>query len=134
MPEQPPGAADPGHHPNNDQEPRGESDTALLTDSPSHALSVTRASGKKVSIAPHSSEWASIVKPFAYFIFCLTGAVMLLPFFLIAFFANEGDKLDQFLEWAKMILAPVVGFSSAVVGYFFGTRGAAGAAPDDEDD
>jgi hypothetical protein len=69
----------------------------------------------------NSALWAAIAGPFAYIIFGIITLVLVLPFFRFLRQGNEKDLLD----WSKTILAPVIGFGSAVVGYFFGTRSAA---------
>lgn len=80
--------------------------------------------GTVQEIAPRTSEWATIAKPFTYFLLCLIAAVMLLPF---AWFLFQHDDTDM-LDWAKTILAPVIGFGGAVVGYYFGTGGSSGGS------
>jgi len=76
----------------------------------------------------HSATWAQIAKPFATAIFILVAVVVVLPFAIItanalACGARCGDNIDKMFDWAKTVLAPIVGFGSAVVGYYFGTRG-----------
>ncbi len=76
--------------------------------------------GLKFDLEPYSPLWAKYVAPFARFIFFLTAAVVLIPFFFAAWGSDK--NLTEILDWAKVVLAPVVGFASAVVGYMFGTR------------
>jgi|GEM_PF-2696561 len=75
-------------------------------------------------LPPRTSEWAKIARPFTFFILWLITAVMLLPFLWFFFQHDDSDMLD----WAKTILAPVIGFGGAVVGYYFGTSGASGGS------
>ena len=68
-----------------------------------------------------------IIRLFGVIIFTLVGLVILLPFAIVLIQVwhcdgSCGDKTDKILDWAKTVLAPVVGFGSAVVGYYFGTR------------
>jgi hypothetical protein len=75
-------------------------------------------------LPPRTSEWAKIARPFTFFILWLIAAVMLLPFL---WFLVPRDNTDM-LDWAKTILAPVIGFGGAVVGYYFGTSGSSGGS------
>jgi hypothetical protein len=50
----------------------------------------------------------------------LLAAVLLLPF-LFVFVGDAAVRIAAF-DWAKTILAPVVGFASAAIGYYYGTR------------
>ncbi|HVT60009.1 MAG TPA: hypothetical protein VHR45_16630 [Thermoanaerobaculia bacterium] len=85
-------------------------------------------------IGAHSGEWAKIATPFTWFVFCLIAAVMLVPFLLLVFVwwrvktlsATDSTLLTTTFDWAKTILAPVVGFGGSVIGYYFGTRGGDG--------
>ena len=47
---------------------------------------------------------------------------MLLPFLIITIV--DKDTAASVIDWAKTVLPPVVGFGGALVGYYFGTRGA----------
>jgi hypothetical protein len=82
----------------------------------------------------YSERWAAIVRPLTLGIFLLLAAVVVGPFLLL--FAGLGSPaLDKGLDWAKTVLAPIVGFASAAVGYYYGTRqiGSGAAAEDDRD-
>jgi hypothetical protein len=75
----------------------------------------------------YSETWAGIAKPFAWFVFMLIAVVVVLPFgivFVDGFRCGDrsSDLVERLLDWAKTVLAPIVGFGSAVVGYYFGTR------------
>jgi hypothetical protein len=86
--------------------------------------------GEKVTldtqpVAQHSPTWAGIARPFATTVFALVGLVIVFPFVLFSFMGiGESERAEAVLDWAKTVLPPVVGFASAVVGYYFGTRGA----------
>lgn len=72
-------------------------------------------------IGPHSPWWLDFIRPFTSYIFILLTLVIMTPFF----FAAWGDPSftgENILDWAKMVFPPVVGFTSAAVGYMFGTR------------
>jgi hypothetical protein len=98
---------------------------------------------------PHSPTWAKVVKPVTGFLLCLLAIVMLLPFFITTWLLPSSVKIDfppgttaeqsamamsaavealaakranLIFDWAKTILPSVVGFASAMVGYYFGTR------------
>lgn len=100
---------------------------------------------------PYSLEWAKVVKPITWTLLALLAAVMLLPFALIsisspavrvvppagtqpaqieaarrltaaAVEAASVARTKDMLDWAKTVLPSVVGFASAMVGYYFGTR------------
>jgi hypothetical protein len=77
-------------------------------------------------VPSYSTVWASIAKPFAWFIFCLVAGAIAIPFLLIplacVYDSCESKALAPILDWAKFVFPPVVGFGSAVVGYYFGTR------------
>ena len=91
-------------------------------------------------IPTHSRAWAEVVRPFTFFIFSLLAAVILLPFLFA--FIDDSEARDIAYDWAKTILAPIVGFASAAIGYYYGTRqagptadssGSVEAQPDDND-
>lgn len=100
---------------------------------------------------PYSLDWANVVKPVTWALLALLAAVMLLPFALIrssspsvrvvpppntqpaqidaarrvvteAVEAASVARTKEMLDWAKTVLPSVVGFASAMVGYYFGTR------------
>ncbi|HYU35794.1 MAG TPA: hypothetical protein VEW48_26855 [Thermoanaerobaculia bacterium] len=101
---------------------------------------------------PYSLDWAKVVKPVTWALLALLAAVMLLPFVLISTASPEvkvvppaGTPPSEFakltaaaveaasvartkdmLDWAKTVLPSVVGFASAMVGYYFGTRASQG--------
>ncbi len=104
---------------------------------------------------PYSLEWAKVVKPITWWLLALLAAVMLLPFVLISIFspvvrvvppagtqpaqieaarrqtaaaveAASVARTKDMLDWAKTVLPSVVGFASAMVGYYFGTRASQG--------
>ena len=77
-----------------------------------------RVSAKEIS--PYSETWANVVEPFTRAIFTLLAAVFLIPFLFV--FVDEAGARNTALDWAKTILAPIVGFASAAVGYYYGTR------------
>jgi hypothetical protein len=70
----------------------------------------------------HSPDWAKEVKPFSLFILSLIAAVILVPFIFFLLPYPRGNYMIQALDWAKTVLAPVIGFGGAVVGYYFGAR------------
>lgn len=82
-----------------------------------------------LSVVDHYSEtWAAIARPFAWFVFGLVGVIVVLPFIVVLLRSPTSiDPLDKVLDWGKTVLAPIVGFGSAVVGYYFGTRTASTA-------
>ncbi len=76
---------------------------------------------------PYSIEWAKIVKPITAALLLLLALVMLLPFWLLASLSPPNDeRMKNVLDWAKTVLPSVVGFASAMVGYYFGTRAGPG--------
>ena len=79
----------------------------------------------------YSRLWAEVVRPFTFFIFTLLAAVILLPFPFV--FVEDVDARNTAYDWSKTILAPVVGFASAAVGYYYGTRQAGSNALESED-
>ena len=98
---------------------------------------------------PYSLVWAKVVSPIAKSLLLLLATVMLLPF-VFFYWLTPGQvrivpppgttpdqvaaavkaaseavttrRLEGMLDWAKTILPSVVGFASAMVGYYFGTR------------
>ncbi|MCR4340757.1 MAG: hypothetical protein NUW01_12825 [Gemmatimonadaceae bacterium] len=85
-----------------------------------------------VTLQPYSARWAEVVRPLTRFIFTLLAAVLLVPF-LFVFVGEAGIRTAAF-DWAKTILAPVVGFASAAIGYYYGTRSASEGSPSRSDD
>jgi hypothetical protein len=79
-----------------------------------------KVTGQEVPL--HTIDWANIANPFAWFILGLIAAVMLVPFIFFVLPYPRGTYMTQALDWAKTVLAPVVGFGGAVIGYYFGTR------------
>ena len=99
----------------------------------------------------YSEKWAREVRPIAWSLLTLLATVMLLPFAFVygltpsqvkivlpagtppeqasialraAAEALTAKRLESMLDWAKTVLPSVVGFGSAMVGYYFGTRAA----------
>jgi hypothetical protein len=72
----------------------------------------------------YSPSWASISKPFALIIFSLAIIVIVTPFVLLPWIQGLAakDKAAMLIDWSKAVLPSVVGFASAVIGYYFGTR------------
>ena len=100
----------------------------------SGTLDLTKASPEDrieiAEVSPYSPEWAKTVKPVALILLGLIALVMLLPFLIIVM--AEENKADNALDWAKTVLPPVVGFGGALVGYYFGTRGAQQSTPSEK--
>lgn len=73
----------------------------------------------------HSKLWANIAKPFAWFIFVLVALVIITPFIIIIIstIVSKTDHMENVMRWSTTVLAPIVGFGSAVIGYYFGTSG-----------
>ena len=98
-------------------------------------VDITRRQGgddiEAAEVPIYSRLWAEVVKPFTFFIFALLAAVILLPFLLV--FVEDASARDTAYDWSKTILAPVVGFASAAVGYYYGTRQAGPNAMESED-
>ena len=83
----------------------------------------TRQAGDEIEAAEvpiYSRLWAEVVRPFTFFIFILLAAVILIPFLFV--FVDDVQARNTVYDWSKTILAPVVGFASAAVGYYYGTR------------
>jgi ABC-type glycerol-3-phosphate transport system permease component len=85
---------------------------------------------------PWTPVWAGIARPFAYFILFLVAAVISVPFlalFVQALRSQQDAAREtingQIVDWAKTVLAPVIGFGSAVIGYYFGARNGAAETP-----
>lgn len=70
----------------------------------------------------YSPFWVSTVWPIARSLLALIAAAMLVPFLMIALLDSSEEAIEPMIDWAKTILAPVVGFGGAIVGYYFGTR------------
>ncbi len=85
-------------------------------------------------VNPYSKTWAGITRPFAWVVFSLIAIVIIFPFIFVCFHCNGDCKelWDRLFDWAKTVLAPVVGFGSAVIGYYFGTRNSSSKSIDDE--
>lgn len=77
---------------------------------------------KSQEVPPYTPEWAKTAQPFAVFVLCLIAAVIIVPFIFFLLPYPRGVYMTQALDWAKTVLAPVVGFGGAVVGYYFGAR------------
>lgn len=97
-------------------------------------LDLTKTPAKKservdvTALPPYSARWAEVVRPLTRFIFTLLAAVLLVPFLFV--FVGEAAIRTAAFDWAKTILAPVVGFASAAIGYYYGTRSATEATPE----
>ena len=85
---------------------------------------------------PWTPFWATVARPFAYFVLILVAAVISMPFialFVHALRTQQDAARDavnaQIIDWAKTVLAPVIGFGSAVIGYYFGARNSTSEAP-----
>lgn len=96
------------------------------------------------AIDQHSTGWADIVSPFTWMFLGIIATAMFLPFVFIwslssptvvlpgnastpelvdaAARAIMDERMRAALDWAKTILPSAVGFGSAIVGYYFGTR------------
>jgi|SRR6185436_3131508 len=72
-----------------------------------------------------SKLWANIANPFAWFVFSLISMVIVMPFIIImvSSIVNKTDHMDALMRWSTTVLAPIVGFGSAVIGYYFGASG-----------
>lgn len=85
-------------------------------------------------LSPYSERWAEVVKPLTQVLFLLLAAVLLIPFLFV--FVDDRSVQAAALDWAKTILAPVVGFASAAIGYYYGTRASGsndGGTPPEDD-
>jgi hypothetical protein len=96
-------------------------------------IDLTRApTGEAIQVSPihfYSAAWAGIVWPITRGILVLVAAVFLVPFLFVFL---EETKMDAAFDWAKTVLAPAVGFASAAIGYYYGTRQESGPAPLEE--
>lgn len=82
-----------------------------------------RREGEEIEAAEvpiYSRMWAELVRPLSYCIFALLTAVILIPMLFV--FIEDEDTRRTAYDWSKTILAPVVGFFSAAVGYYYGVR------------
>jgi len=72
-----------------------------------------------------SELWANITKPFAWFVFTLISLVIMTPFIVIIItsIVSKTDHMETLMRWSTTVLAPIVGFGSAVIGYYFGANG-----------
>jgi len=93
--------------------------------------------GAVADTPPWTPLWAKVARPFAYFVMVLVAAVVVMPFialFVHAVRTQQDSVRDvvngQIIDWAKTVLAPVVGFGSAVIGYYFGRGGTSETPPD----
>lgn len=92
-------------------------------------------------VGHHSPAWAEVVRPFTVGFLIILSAAMFLPFLFLwnvrlelpadainaeaaasAASAVAQERTRAALDWAKTILPSAVGFGSAIVGYYFGTR------------
>ncbi len=100
---------------------------------------------------PYSLIWAKVVWPITRSLLLLLAVVMLVPFVFVLWLTptqvkvtvpkgtpdqqvaaivqavaqdRATKRLEMVLDWAKTILPSAVGFGSAMVGYYFGTRAA----------
>lgn len=100
---------------------------------------------------PYSLIWAKVVWPITRSLLLLLSIVMLVPFVFVLWLTptqvkvsvpkgtsdqqvaaivqavaqdRATKRLEMVLDWAKTILPSAVGFGSAMVGYYFGTRAA----------
>jgi hypothetical protein len=101
---------------------------------PPAALDLTKPEGAKgegvslQDVPPFTELWAKLVSPFAWMVFTLIALVVVVPFVLLTRWLDMTNvaewkvRSDAMLDWAKTVLPPVIGFGSAVIGYFFGTR------------
>jgi hypothetical protein len=96
----------------------------------------------------YSSVWAGVVKPISWAVIVLLFLLMVIPFVLIWHFSSQvqinipaGTKPEEvaalvkaanaataaqdvkdMLDWAKTFLPSLVGFATAMIGYYFGIR------------
>jgi hypothetical protein len=100
---------------------------------------------------PYSLIWSKVVWPITRSLLLLLAVVMLVPFVFVLWLTptqvkvtvpkgtsdqqvaaivqavaqdRATKRLEMVLDWAKTILPSAVGFGSAMVGYYFGTRAA----------
>lgn len=80
-------------------------------------------------LAINSEAWAALAKPFACFVFFLTLLGLLIPYAIFTWGINglpASDRAGLLSEWSHAMWPPIVGFASAVVGYYFGNKAASG--------
>jgi len=122
----PPVTVQPGHLPVAPAPPPPEEEPEPLEEEPESPIDLaTSGSGavlKSQEVPPYTTEWAKTAGPFAVFVLCLIAAVIIVPFIFFLLPYPRGVYMTQALDWAKTVLAPVVGFGGAVVGYYFGAR------------
>ena len=71
----------------------------------------------------HSTAWTNIIHPYAKMFSWLIILVILLPFFFVECSdAGPTTKLEPFMAWGNTVLSPVVGFATAILGYYFGRK------------
>jgi hypothetical protein len=83
-------------------------------------------------IGTDTEAWAKLARNFAWFILWMIAALIAAPYVIFTFGIQnwpEADRAKAVVEWSHAVLPPVVGFVSAVVGYFFGAR-TTGRQPD----
>ncbi|HEV8040195.1 MAG TPA: hypothetical protein VGP62_15110 [Bryobacteraceae bacterium] len=99
----------------------------------------------------YSTKWASIVRPISWAVMVLLFLLMIIPFVMIWHFSSQvqvnipaGAKPEEvaaivkaanaataaqdvkdMLDWAKTFLPSLVGFATAMIGYYFGIRSGA---------
>jgi hypothetical protein len=99
-------------------------------------------------VQQYSTKWAEVVKPISWAVMVLLFLLMIIPFVLIWRFSTQvqinipvGTKPDEvagifkaataataaqnvkdMLDWAKTFLPSLVGFATAMIGYYFGIR------------
>jgi hypothetical protein len=85
-------------------------------------------------VSQYSETWAEVVRPLTIALFTILAAVLLIPFLFV--FVADPHVRTAAMDWAKTILAPTVGFASAAIGYYYGTRTttARDDPPSDEDE
>jgi hypothetical protein len=96
----------------------------------------------------YSPKWAEIVKPISWAVIILLFLLMIIPFVFIWHFSSQvqiqipadtkpeeveaivkaakaaiaDQDVKEMLDWAKTFLPSLVGFATAMIGYYFGIR------------
>lgn len=97
----------------------------LSQQAPEETLDLTSGDGNGFKEVPYRSvEWATVVRPFGVLIFLLVTSVVLAPFIVVLLLPDldPTSRSDSIVNWGTHVLAPVVGFASAVITYYFGTQ------------
>lgn len=115
---------------------------------PKGQTSISKTGISVQQLGQYSPEWAAVVKPISWAVMVLLSLLMVIPFVLIWHFSSQvqinvpagtkpedaaaivkavnqasaAESVKEMLDWAKTFLPSLVGFATAMIGYYFGIR------------